>query len=125
MCWAVPSRFDGQAYTLIGVAAPEFLGVLLESSPDLWISSARLHAGRPLQMIARLKPGVSASQAQAALEVLFNQLAGAQPGIVPGGRRDEPPAHVMLLARGKGSPPCVPNMSGRCWPLRDWSLSYC
>ena len=93
---------DGQPYTVVGVAAPQFLGLSLESSPDLWISTARLTANPSLQMIARLKPGVSASQAQAALEVLFNQLARAQPGIVPGGRRDEPPAHVMLLAAGKG-----------------------
>jgi predicted permease len=93
---------DGQSYILIGVAAPQFLGLSLESSPDLWISSAGLSAGPSLQMIARLKSGVTASQAQARLEVLFNQLARARPGIVPGGRRDEPPAHVMVLAAGKG-----------------------
>ncbi len=93
---------DGQSYMLIGVAAPQFLGLSLESSPDLWISSAGLRAGPSLQMIARLKSGVTASQAQAGLEVLFNQFARARPGIVPGGRRDEPPAHVMVLAAGKG-----------------------
>jgi len=93
---------DGQTYTLIGVAAPQFLGLSLESSPDLWISSGRLNAGPSLQMIARLKPGIEASQAQAASEILFHQLARAQPSMVPGARPNEPPAHVMLLAAGKG-----------------------
>jgi predicted permease len=93
---------DGQAYSLIGVAVPQFLGVSLEGSPDVWISSARLSAAAPQQMIARLKPGVIASEAQAALEVLFNRLAQEQPGVVAGGRPGQPPAHVALLAAGKG-----------------------
>jgi predicted permease len=93
---------DGQTYSLIGVAVPQFLGLSLESSPDLWISSAGLSAAAPQQMIARLKPGVIASQAQAALDVLFNQLAQEPPGIVAGGRPGQPPAAVALLAAGKG-----------------------
>jgi MacB-like protein len=65
---------DGQAYSLIGVAVPQFLGLSLESSPDLWIASAHSSAPAPQQMIAHLKPGVVASQAQAALDVPFSQL---------------------------------------------------
>jgi predicted permease len=93
---------DGQAYSLIGVAVPQFLGLSLESSPDLWISSAHSSAPAPQQMIAHLKPGVMASQAQAALDVLFSQLAQEQPGIVAGSRPGQPAAHVALLAAGKG-----------------------
>ena len=93
---------DGQSYSVIGVVAPHFLGLSLESAPDLWISSARLSPAASQQMIARLKPGVMASQAQAALDVLFHQLAQEQPGVVPWRGPDGPPAHVALLAAGKG-----------------------
>jgi len=93
---------DGQAYSLIGVAVPQFLGLSLESSPDLWISSAHSSAPAPQEMIAHVKRGVMASQAQAALDVLFSQLAQEQPGMVAGSRPGQPPAHVALLAAGKG-----------------------
>ena len=93
---------DGHAYSVIGVAAPQFLGLSLESAPDLWISSAHSSAPAPQQMMAHLKPGVMASQAQAALNVLFSQLAQEQPGIVAGSRPGQPPAQVALLDAGKG-----------------------
>ena len=93
---------DGQAYSLIGVAVPQFLGLSLESSPDLWISSAHSSAPAPQQMIGHLKPGIMASQAQAALDVLFSQLSQEQTGIVAGSRPGQPSAHVAFLAAGKG-----------------------
>jgi predicted permease len=93
---------DGQPYAVVGIAAPRFLGLSLESSPDLWIASAQLTAGPPQQMIARLKPDVAVSQAEAELDVLFTQLAQAQPGLVAVGRPDQPPVHVQVLAAGKG-----------------------
>ena len=93
---------DGRAYSLIGVAAPQFLGVSLERSPDLWISSGGSSAAAPRQMVARLKPGVRASEAEAALEVLFSQLAQQQPGPVGERRPAQPPARVALLSAGKG-----------------------
>ena len=93
---------DDQSYSVIGVAAPQFLGLSLEGSPDVWISSARVSAAAPQQMIAHLKRGVGVAQAQAALDVLFSQLAQEQPAVVAGSHPGQPPAHVALLAAGKG-----------------------
>jgi predicted permease len=86
---------DGQAYTIIGVAPPWFRGLSIESSADLWISS-RTAASQ--QMIARVKPWVTSAQAQAAMQVLFRQLAQAQPEVV---RWDEG-MQIELLSAGKG-----------------------
>jgi len=86
---------DGRAYTIVAVTPPRFLGLSIESSTDLWISS-RTDASQ--QMIARLKPGVTSSQAQAAMEVLFSQLARARPEAIPWDDR----AQIELLSAGKG-----------------------
>jgi predicted permease len=71
---------DGQTCTIIGVATPRFLGLAIESPADVWIS--RRSTG-PLQMIARLSPGVVPVQAQAAIQVLFSQVARARPDLMP------------------------------------------
>lgn len=67
---------DGKTYTIIGVAPPRFLGLSIEHSAALWISS---RTAPSQQMIARLKPGVTSSHAQAVMQVLVGQLAQAQP----------------------------------------------
>jgi len=73
-------------YTVIGVAAPEFFGVTVGQSPDLWIPLAMQKEISPdrngleknlfqsLHMIARLKPGVSQKQAQADTDLLLRQI---------------------------------------------------
>jgi predicted permease len=73
-------------YTIIGVAAPEFFGVTVGRSPDLWIPLAMQKEISPdrngleknlfqsLHVIARLKPGVSQKQAQAQANLLFRQI---------------------------------------------------
>jgi predicted permease len=86
---------DGQPYTIIGIAPPRFLGLAIEQSADVWISS---RTAAPQQMIARLKPGVSPAQAQAGLQVLFSQLGQAQPDVVSWDDR----SGIELLPAGKG-----------------------
>src|SRR6266545_209502 len=86
---------DGRAYTIVGVAPAQFRGLSIESPTDLWIS-ARTDAGQ--QMVARLKPGFSSSQAQAAMRLLFSQLAQAQPEAVLSGYQPQ----IDLLPAGKG-----------------------
>jgi len=83
------------AYTVIGVAPPEFFGATVGQSPDLWIPLAMEKEISPgwngldknlfqsLYIIARRKPNVSAEQAGANTNLLFKQIirqyAGAQP----------------------------------------------
>lgn len=86
---------DGEAYTIVGVASARFLGLSIESSADLWITS---RAAAPQQMIARLRPGVTAATGQAAIDVLFRQLAQAEPEVA---RWDER-MRIELLPAGKG-----------------------
>ena len=86
---------DGQPCTIIGVAPPRFLGLSIERSTDLWIST---RSAPFRQMIARLKPGVTSAQAQTAMQVVFRQLAQAQPDAIPW----EDQTRIELLEAGKG-----------------------
>ncbi|HKG60281.1 MAG TPA: ABC transporter permease [Pyrinomonadaceae bacterium] len=87
---------DDTAYTIVGVAPRDFFGTTVGSAPDLWIPLAMEKQMPPthwdgrnnenfqdLYLIGRLKPGVTASQANAAVNLLFTQhlqtRAGAQP----------------------------------------------
>jgi predicted permease len=80
-----------QPFTVVGVAARNFNGVEL-FAPDLWspiTMQARLMPGRDfltrqnfswLEVVGRLKPGVSISQAQAEMTLFAGQLDYAYPG---------------------------------------------
>jgi predicted permease len=82
-------------YAIIGVAAPEFFGVTVGQSPDLWIPLAMQKEISPdrngleknlfqsLHLIARLKPGVSQKQAQAETDLLFRQILAGYIGPRP------------------------------------------
>lgn len=71
-------------YTVVGIAPPEFFGVVVGEPPDFYLP---LKAGRPIEssdpyspgewvtMVARLQPGVSSQQAQAALQPLLPKIA--------------------------------------------------
>jgi putative ABC transport system permease protein len=70
---------DGQQVRVIGVLPPSFELPTLER-PDIVIPQAlpeevqvRPNTGRPLQVFARLRRGVTATQAQSALEPLFEE----------------------------------------------------
>jgi macrolide transport system ATP-binding/permease protein len=78
---------DNTPFTVIGVAPPEFFGVDPAASPDVYLplqthrlvdgaESARMYADGNfywIEMMGRLRPGVTMAQAQAALAPLFNQ----------------------------------------------------
>ncbi len=82
-------------YTIIGVAPPEFFGVTVGQSPDLWIPLAMQKEISPdrngleknlfqsLHVIARLKPGVGQIQAQANTDLLFRQVLRSYIGPQP------------------------------------------
>lgn len=77
--------FNNYPFTVIGVAQPGFSGDTVGDRQDIWIPvtmEAEMLPGRPwlktygaswLHAIARLKPGVTISQAQANLNLIFHQ----------------------------------------------------
>lgn len=83
------------AYTLIGVAPPEFFGVTVGQSPDVWVPLAMEKEISPgwngldknlfqsLYIIGQRRPEVTAEQANANTNLLFKQIlreyVGAQP----------------------------------------------
>jgi predicted permease len=80
-------EINGLAATVIGVAPPEFFGETVGTVPDLWLPMSvqpRLmpadYLNAPssswLTMLGRLRPGVTARQAEAALAPLYRGLAG-------------------------------------------------
>ena len=72
--------FDRTIYTVIGVTPPEFFGVSIGRSPDVYLPMSMhssLLAGplsNWLQVMARLRPGVIQEQAHVELAGLFSQL---------------------------------------------------
>ena len=56
--------------TIVGVTPREFFGVQVGVRPDIWVPLGADHTA-PLQLIGRLRPGVSIEQARAEMAVLF------------------------------------------------------
>jgi predicted permease len=108
---------DQTTYTIIGVAPKEFFGTTVGQAPDIWVPLA-MEAQLPpahwngrndkefqsLYLIARLKNGVRAEQASAAVNLLFKQSlqerAGAQAS--PVRLQDIQRASIELTPAGKG-----------------------
>ena len=77
---------NGNSFTVVGVVPQQFTGNLLGISPDLWVPmmmqpQPRLaqRGSRWLFTVARLAPGATTGQAQAALDTLAAQLHAAYP----------------------------------------------
>jgi putative ABC transport system permease protein len=78
-------------FTVVGIIPEGFTGTDLGPGPDLWVPMMMHEQAQPgfdwynerrglfLFLIGRLKPGVSASQAQASLKVFADQLAQSYP----------------------------------------------
>jgi predicted permease len=79
-------KIGSTVYTLIGVAPPEFFGVIVGQSPDLWIPLAMEKEISPgwngldknlfqsLYIVARRKPDVTVEKANASANLLFKQI---------------------------------------------------
>ena len=80
-------RVDGASLTIVGVAPPGFEGEFAANPPDFWIplgaqpalaagGGSTLHTRNVswLDVMARLRPGVTAAQAQAAMQPLLESL---------------------------------------------------
>ena len=123
-------KIHGQTYTIVGVADRGYTGLFPMLSSALWIATAYVDDGEPAGIVSvvpsptgrtrlerrgtrwmfvkgRLKPGVTAQQAQADLQVIAQQLADAYPQTnkdrrmsVVGGVHIHPVADRMLLPVG-------------------------
>ncbi len=107
---------DNIPFTVIGVAPPEFFGVDPGAAPDLYLpvhTNVLLEgttAARPysdenfywIEMMGRLKPGISMAQAQAALVPRFHQWVAATAS-TDGERAKLPALRLNPGAEGLGS----------------------
>lgn len=98
-------RLNGHPFTIVGVTAARFAGMSLEAIPDIWVPTAMADEAWPgfdpgyllekrnmgwLEIVGRLKPGISAAQAQAELDTIARRRALAQ-----GKSHHDPMARVM------------------------------
>ncbi|MBV9251956.1 MAG: ABC transporter permease, partial [Acetobacteraceae bacterium] len=111
-----PVLVDNVPFTVIGVAPPEFFGVDPAAAPDLYLPlhtnllvdgarAARMYSDENfywLEMMGRLRPGVSMAQAQAVLAPRFHQWVAAT--AATDGERAKLPALILNPgAAGLGS----------------------
>ncbi|HJZ95293.1 MAG TPA: ABC transporter permease [Candidatus Solibacter sp.] len=111
-----PILVDNVPFTVIGVVAPEFFGVDPAAAPDVYLPlhtnllvdgarTARMYADGNfywIEMMGRLRPGVSMAQAQAALAPRFHQWVAAT--ATTDGERAKLPALILNPgAAGLGS----------------------
>jgi predicted permease len=104
------------AYTVIGITPREFFGTTVGEAPDMWVPLAmeeQLPPGRKgrnkdlfqsLNLIARLKDGVTRAQAEAEVNVLFKQTLQEYAGAEPSEEklRDIQGARIELTPAGSG-----------------------
>jgi len=84
-------KINGSDFTVVGVAPPEFTGVVRGAAPDVYVPLMMSREAAPkwagvaersmswLSLIGRLKPGVTRAQAEAALSALAAQRAKVYP----------------------------------------------
>ncbi len=83
---------NGRAYTVVGIAPGQFRGIIPIVQPALWIPLTQWNDARPgnpkgyesrdnnnMNVIARLKPGVTISMARARMDALMSELKSAYP----------------------------------------------
>jgi predicted permease len=110
---------NGLPITIVGVAPPDFFGLEPGSSPDLFIPLAKYSAEQARQgstfnglsfltdtkiwwagVVGRLRPGVTAEQAQAELQVMFDQNLNA---MVPTPDPIRPALRIIPVKQGLDS----------------------
>jgi predicted permease len=95
-------------YSIVGVAPPEFFGVNVGQSPDVWIPLAMEKEISPgwngleknlfqsLYVIGRRKPGVTMEQASANTNLLFQQIIHEYAGPQPSAKQVENMQHARI-----------------------------
>jgi len=107
---------SGTVFTIVGVAPKEFFGERVEAPPDFWLPLAKQPEVTQreswlaqqdvywLNLMGRLKPGVTMEGAQAEVNARLHQFYTAQAGaqVSPKRLRGIQRAHVQLRAGGGG-----------------------
>ncbi len=92
-------RINGHPLTIVGVAPPEFIGSIPGLTLDVWVHLSMIHEmggvygwpvsnrnAKPLQLIGRLKPGVTTAEASAQAEAISRRIAALYPDTHQGTR---------------------------------------
>ena len=106
---------NGQSYTIIGIAPEQFTGSMVMYNVDMWVPmmmQTQLIPTHPdwltdrrvdwLNLLGRLKPGVSMAQAEADLNLIDSQLTHDDPDII------HPEARRLTVSHTNGI--YIPNM---------------
>ena len=85
-------RVNGHPLTIVGVAGPEFAGSIPGLALDVWVHLSMIHEmggvgnwpvrnrnAKPLVLIGRLRPGVTAAEASAQAETVARRIAAMYP----------------------------------------------
>jgi len=115
-------RIRQTSFDIIGVAPPGFSGETVGVSPDVWvpltIQTVELYAGKEalaaprgvknkfmsLQVMARLRDGVTLDQAQASVNVTLQQLLQSEAGqLAPGARAGYLNQRIALVSGSRGA----------------------
>lgn len=100
-----PQSMHGQAATIVGVGARDFVGVDRSFSPDIYMPLSAQATTTMLWIAGRLRPGVSIASAQARLAPLYLRALESIPiGRWPASeRREFLGQEVRLLPAGRGT----------------------
>ena len=129
------------AMTVIGIAAPGFYGTELSDSPDVFVplmmtlvfnptpaNRMQSHTHQWLTLMARRNPGVSMSQAQASIGVLYQRLHAAEGQSLLTGASDFARkqffSRTNLMAGFAGQPGIWPFTERFCRAARDVICRY-
>jgi predicted permease len=114
-------RIHDTSFTIIGVMPPQFRGETVGVSPEIWVPlsmQAEIFPSRDylslepqpfskwewLQVIGRLKPGITLAQAKASINVEFQQLMQAQTaGMLPDKKQQFLNQHLAVVEGSRGA----------------------
>ena len=102
---------NGRSFTIVGVANERFEGLSLAAASQVWTplvpppTSPSERGNRGLDVVARLRPGVSLTAAQAQIETLASRLAAAFPGSNLGTLQARTSPRPMYVLRHSRLPP--------------------
>lgn len=107
-----PVKLNTQSYTIVGVTESSFRGLRIGLPPQFWVSmpahasyTSRGRSSRSIQILGRLKPGVTLEQAQTQMTTIGARLAQAYPETNMGtmGRPNEPKP-IAVVREGRLRP---------------------
>ena len=105
-------KLNSQSYTVVGVTEPSFRGLRLGLPPQFWVAmpahstyTERRRDSRSIEILGRLKPGVTLDQAQTQITTISTRLAQTYPETNKGtlGNPDDPKP-VTVLREGRLRP---------------------